>query len=212
MAQRRLWVGFVFVSVLFAAPRTGDAGIGEWLWEMSGPPLIGGGIECKFSLNGTLERCYVTLPPPVRSLAQERRPRFRYSLEGSVYASYPGTIEGVSYDWGQVWMVFVDPMLEYVSWTSRTDAAGQEEYAIYHGVIGGSYNIAKGRDFRAVGNGAIKIRPLGVKIKRAIVEYNMRFYPDGFNGADFNAAPPQAGTPEIVHSISFGWEIKKKPK
>ena len=50
MLKRGVWMVLVWRLLVLATPRTGSAGIGELIWEMSGPQFVGGGIQCKFTL------------------------------------------------------------------------------------------------------------------------------------------------------------------
>src|SRR5687768_12165953 len=45
--HRRLVLCVIFLAVL-VAPRTAYAGLGDLIWEMSGPMMIGWGLECDF--------------------------------------------------------------------------------------------------------------------------------------------------------------------
>jgi len=208
MMRRRGWTILVAVALLLSTPRTGSAGIGEWIWEMSGPQFVGGGLDCKFTLQGILEECYAIVP----GVARERggaKERVRLSLEGTGYFSTGKNSDGTDYELGRIWMLAFDPMLEFVS-----RARGNGNVTVYHGFMGVSYNLFMGKGFDPFSNVAFKLRPIGVRFKDFAVEYNIRFYSNRFTPDEFGqpALPTTNGMAEAVHSLSFLVPIwKKKP-
>jgi len=207
MSQRRLWTGACVLAALLVFPRAGDAGIGEIILEMSGPQFVGGGLECKFTLEGTLEQCYAVVPGVSRERSGLKAGRVRLSLEGTGFFSTGKDSEGADYEVGRIWMLAFDPMLEYVSLECPP-------VTIYHGFMGVSYNLFLGAGFDPFTNVALKLRPVGVRIKNFAFEYNIRFYSNRFTPDEFGKDPPPTtnGRAEAVHSISFLVPIgKKKP-
>ena len=84
MVKRNVWMALSVAALVLATPRTGSAGIGESIWEMSGPQFVGGGIQCKVTLHFELEICYVTVPFPVSLRTLKPKVRYRLSLEGGL--------------------------------------------------------------------------------------------------------------------------------
>ena len=210
MLKRGVSTLLVTALMILATPRTGSAGIGEWIWEMSGPQFVGGGIECKVTLHWELEVCYVTFPIPVSLRTLKPKVRYRLSLEGGLYGSTGKDSNGVSYEAGEAWMFAFDPMIELVhhdNWLPGGDRA-----EIYHG-LGFSYNrlFGGGDDWDAFNNAAIKIRPLGVRFGRQNIEFDLRIYPNRFNASDFGKVSlvPEDNGGEVVWSISYGIALGK---
>ena len=204
MTRRLLWTGACVLVALLAFPRTGSAGIGEIILEMSGPQFIGLGMDCKFTLQGALEQCYAVVP----GVARERsgtKSKVRLSFEGTGYFSTGKNSEGTDYEFGHIWMLAFDPMLEYVSrQTPRV--------TLYHGFMGVSYNLFLGDGFDPFSNVALKLRPIGVRFKDFAIEYNIRFYSNRFTPDEFGQPPlpTTSGMAEAVHSFSFLIPIGKK--
>ena len=80
-------MALVVAILILSTPRTGSAGIGELIWEMSGPQMVGGGIECKFTIELKLEQCYVDCSNSALGVSGAPRKRVRFSLDGGVYVS-----------------------------------------------------------------------------------------------------------------------------
>ena len=208
--MRRLgWTSLVAVALLLSTPRTGSAGIGEWIWEMSGPQMVGGGIECKFTFKGELEICYVTSGVPFSVANNKRKVRPRISIEGGLYGSTGKNSNGVEYKAGDAWMFAFDPMIELVH-HETTMTAGADRAEIYHG-LGVSYNRLFGKDFHPFNNAAIKVRPIGVRFGRNNLEFDLRVYPNHFSATDFGKVPvgPEETGVETVWSLSYGIAIGK---
>ena len=210
MLKRGVWMVLGVAILLLSTPRTGSAGIGELIWEMSGPQFVGGGIQCKVTLHFELEICYVTLPVPVSFRTLKPKVRYRLSLEGGLYGSTGKDSNGVTYEPGDAWMFAFDPMIELVhhdNWLPGGDRA-----EIYHG-LGFSYNrlFGGGEDWDAFNNAAIKVRPIGVRFGRTNLEFDLRIYPNRFNAwvlGKFSVVPEGTGA-EVVWSLSYGIAIGK---
>src|SRR4030095_1539911 len=68
MVKRGAWVILAAAVLVLFTPRAGSAGIGEWIWEMSGPSMLGATSGCSVSLKKTLHRCSIFgFPVPLRS-------------------------------------------------------------------------------------------------------------------------------------------------
>lgn len=210
MMRRLGWTILVAVALLLSTPRTGSAGIGEWIWEMSGPQFVGGGIECKVTFNWELEICYVALPVPIGVSSQKPKVRYRLSIEGGLYGSTGKDSNGVEYEAGDAWMFAFDPMIELVHHDNFL--SGSDRAEIYHG-LGFSYNrfFGGGEDWDAFNNAAIKVRPIGVRFGRNNIEFDLRIYPNRFNPSDFGKVPvlPEGTGGEVVWSLSYGIAIGK---
>jgi hypothetical protein len=205
MLKRWRWTVAGTCVLLLATPREGSAGIGEWIWEMSGPMMVGGVVECRYSvLDGGWDSCTVS-GVPLRQRKYDQK--LWLALAGGIYGSTGKNSDGTDYRGGKVWMLAFDPMIEIQS-------AGNDRFGIYHGVFGVSYNLMFGPDFSSFTNAAFKLRPIGffvpfIKNTKLDVAYNLRLYPNGFSADAFgltSEVPSGPGT-ETVHSISIGLRL-----
>lgn len=200
MSQRRLWtVAGVLVAIMFV-PRPASAYF-DWIWQMSGPQMIGITGECRVGLQGRLEDCEIagaetagpfSLDPPKRWLA----------LSGGLYFSTGKNAENTDFEAGDEFMLAFDPMFEFIT---AEGGAGDGKVSLYHG-IGATVNFLTGPDFDAFFNGGFKFRPVGLMIgDRFNVSYTLRVYPRGFTAEDFGKAPSSPDNDwEAVHGFTFG--------
>jgi hypothetical protein len=187
---------------MLALPRIAHAGIGEFIWEMGGPQMVGGGIECKFALNGDLELCYITVPISPLAKAPDRPRRFRFSIDGGVYVSTGKNAGGVDYEAWKTWMLAFDPMIELVTWDNQNNDNRKE---LYHGIMGVTYNFLFGPDFKRFANAGMKLRPIGYRYQRFNFEFDLRIYPNGFTADQFGkAAAPEPNRAEVTYGFSMG--------
>lgn len=204
MTQQRFGMAVCLVVALLAFPRAGSAGMGEVILGMSGPQLIGYPlIQCRVVLDSTARSCEVSGRTFAGRWAQSK---IRLTLEGGPYFSTGKDAEGQDYQFFKIGMLAFDPMLEIESWRSTSE----NRFAVYHGVLGVSYNLLFGSGFDSFTNVALKVRPIGVmfpagKRFRVEVEYNLRLYPNAFSADEFGKVPlvPASTTGEAVHSFSF---------
>jgi hypothetical protein len=218
MSQRRLWIGACVLAALLVFPRTGDAGIGEIILEMSGPRMIGFGLECRLTFSGSWESCKVATPTPLLFAENQPDVRMWLSVGGKFFFSVDKTINGQHYETGEVKMWSFDPMLEFESKAWPVDHSNLD-LQLYHGVLGVSYNVFHGADFPTFSNVALKLRPAGIVIPfsrnwAVDVSYDIRLYPRAVTAEDFGKVPLPDAEPsrEAVHSIGVGfrWRLNKR--
>lgn len=214
MSQRRFGIAVFVLAALLAVPRTGSAGIGEVILELSGPRMFGVGLECRLTFSGTWESCKVSAPTTALLFAENQPDaKMWLSLGGAFYWSLDKTVNGQHYETGEVKMWSLDPMLEFESksWPVQNKNLRLQ---IYHGVLGLSYNLLHGDKFPTFSNAALRIRPAGIVIPFSRnwgvdFSYNIRLYPRAFTAEDFGKVPvpgaePVAGT-EAVQSFVIGF-------
>ena len=199
-AKGLLWI--VTVAIL-AFPRTSHAGLMDVIWEMSGPQLLGVGLQCDFRLQrGTNPECTflgIRLGP-----RPSESPRLWVNLLAAAYFSTgtDGEENGVQipFSAGRARMIGIDPMAAVALYRGPTHR--------WHSAIGLSWNTFFGPDIDTFNNVAIKLRPVawdrtfGNRITFGLA-YNLRLYPDGFD------ATPTGGLnstsdPEVVHGFLVG--------
>jgi hypothetical protein len=204
MLQRGAWIVLGTLVLILSTPRDGRAGIGELIWEMSGPQMVGGGVQCKFDFNGNLDICYVSfpVPGPVAKVAHERR--FRVSMDGGVYVSTGKNAGGVDYEAWKTWMLAFDPMIELVTSDNQQPGGARREW--YHGIMGVSYNFLVGSDFKRFSNVGLKLRPIGYRRGRVNFEFDLRIYPSGFTASQFGkeSTTPEPNRAEVTYGFSMG--------
>jgi hypothetical protein len=206
-------IAFAFLALL-AFPRTGSAGIGEIILEMSGPQMIGFGGECKFDLarHMKLENCKVFPGMKVAGESGANPAKYRLATESALYFSTGVGKHGDVYDKGEVLMLGVDPIVE-------ARLVGDERLGIYVGA-GATLNFILDKDDvpatvdAKVFNGGFKLRPFALSLPlprgtRLDVEVNLRFYPDEFTPADFGhpELPPAGRDVEVVKGLSLAFHF-----
>ncbi|MEO5739518.1 MAG: hypothetical protein ABIS29_02870 [Vicinamibacterales bacterium] len=192
---------FVLASVL-AIPRSADAGIIDFIWEMSGPMMVGGGIACDIELQSGNNECRLVGARVSGDLSArgERRPLW-LTLEGAVYFSTGKDSEMRPFKFGHAQLFAYEPTLNLRS-------VSHGDLAIHHGVIGLSYFLLTGKDFKRFDNVGLKLVPIAVTYKRFTVAYNLRVFPNGFTSQQFGVDPR---TPtlhqgrEVVNGFTIGW-------
>ena len=180
---------------VFACARPADAGWLDFIWEMTGPRMIGIGGQCERSLKRDGEwRCILPLigqpRPGGRAPADDW---FWVSAESYYYFSTAGN----GFKTGGVQGFGFDPMLSL----SRTSTKGVR----VSGGVGLTWQRFWSSDFDAFGNAGFKFKPIAVEFPipistaRASVAYNLRYYWDGFE-----SAPPvlrKKAAAETVHGL-----------
>lgn len=202
MGSRRLGALVVLAVLVFARPA--DAGWLDFIWEMTGPRMIGIGIDCEVGLARKPDkRCLTPLgriPWPKVDDPDPQDHRFFFASEAFYYLSAPYK----SFGWGEVQGVGVDPIVLFSR--IRTNSVRLTS--------GAGFTVQRfwGDGFDAFGNIGLKFRPLGVDVPlpgdlRLNIAYNLRYYWDGFE-----VIPPAGETPaafrkvdqaEAVHGITI---------
>jgi len=208
MLPRCLWlIASVFV-VAVALPRVANAGIGEFIWEMSGPSMVGFPVECRVGLvDGEVDICTFLGIRLLGNGIPERIPERKIwlFLEGGPYFSNGKNASGVAFDFGDEFMVTFDPMVAFRTVQVKPDAKQPERFSMYHGIMGMSYNFMVGPNFKSFSNVAFKLRPVGLSFRaRFNIEYNVRIYPNGFEAGDFGKVPSAltSGRAELVQGVT----------
>lgn len=196
MSKARLGIAGVALVALLTLPRAASANGGDIIWGMSGPQMIGIGIlhcEVTFGTSATnatsgnvnlgLRKC-ATLPKNVIELlatADKDIVKNRHmwlAFDADVYWSTGKDSKNGDYDALKIWMVALDPMLEVKS-------VGSGNYFLHHGVIGMSYNLFAGPDFRVFDNVGLKFQPIEVTLHHVEISYTVRVYPKRFTPEQF---------------------------
>lgn len=214
MSRRPLAICFAIVCATLAYPQHARAGLGDIIWEMTGPQMVGKIIRCRFPLNDTGPQCQVRT---LREDASKGEEKIWFAAEGGVYVSTGHNSGGHDYEAWNIWMLTFEPMLEvrYPSGgdISRAYTKDSGRGAVYGG-IGPMINrfLVKG-PAKAFTRYGIKFRPIAIAYNGWGVEWNIRVYPDGVTPDQFGFGPPLSiNRPfEAVQSVSISVPWVKLP-
>jgi hypothetical protein len=206
MSRRRLAVCFAVLCATLAYPEHARAGLGDIIWEMTGPQLVGGIVRCRVPFNGTATQCDVRT---LRTNETKEVEKIWFAAEGGVYVSTGHNGGGIPYEAWNIWMLTLEPMFEvrYPSGGDISQAYTRNSGvgAVYGG-IGPMINrfLVKG-PAEAFTKYGIKVRPIAIAYNGWAVEWNIRVYPDGVTPDQFGFGPPLTiNRPfEAVQSISI---------
>jgi hypothetical protein len=202
MVRRRLAISCAVLFATLVFPRQAHAGLGDIIWEMSGPQLVGAIVRCRMPFGGGAAECGVTALDAKSANVE----KVWYAIEGGGYVSTGHNSRGTNYRFGRIGMFAFEPMLEF-----RLDGDISQAYernsgkgAVYVGV-GPMVNhfIVKGPT-PAFTKYGVKLRPIAIAFSGWALEYNIRVYPDEFTPDLFGFGPPTTGNRpfEAVQSIS----------
>jgi hypothetical protein len=176
MMKRRSAVLGVLLFALLALPRSSDAGILEFIWELSGPQLIGYGHSCILPLGGKPVRCQLD----VKRDSDGQDPRASLALQGAVFFSTGRDSKTVEYDWFDVGMVAFEPTVMVASKVP----SGRGGVRVSHG-SGITYNLFFGKHFDSFDKFGILIVPVEVTFRNVALAAKIRIYPNGFTDDEF---------------------------
>ena len=207
MSRSHLRIFGIALLALLAFPRAGSADLIDFIWEMSGPQMIGKGLlHCEFDLQDSERK----LPDSdricqyvFRDLSHEgqRHGVWRIALDTTAYLSTGKSSGTHHYQWGSVGMVAVEPMLEV-----RSCCDDKKVFSVHHGV-GLSYDFLFGQHFSRFNKFGLKITPIGFKFtKKVSAAYNVRVYPHKFTPDEFGFGPRLSdlsrGFEKPLHGVS----------
>jgi hypothetical protein len=188
---RRIGMLALLVAAMSAVPQRSEASIIDFIWEMSGPRMLGLGYQCLVSVTGKVDQCglnsaMMRYEPPQPADGRDVPPRRSavpfFVLGATLFASTGHNSQSQGYDWGEIWMLAVEPALAV-----RTHNG--ENVRIHHSA-GISYDLLFGRDIGAFDKFAIAVTPVEVAFrKRVSVGLKFRFYPHGTSNDEFKPGP-----------------------
>jgi hypothetical protein len=205
MVRRFVAVGVLLVAVL-GAPRASEAGLIDFIWEMSGPQLIGAGYGCLFTTKFKSDECRIG---GVAAYALDGRPdeskdRFFWTLNGAYYLSTAKDSGAQHYDWQDVQMLAFSPGVAF-----RSNKVNHS-VKVLHGA-GVTYNFLFGRNFRRFDKFGFTFTPIDVAYKRLSVGFVARLYPNGFTADEFGFGERVTydRKKEWVLGFNVGWRLRK---
>jgi hypothetical protein len=197
---RRFAVMGTLVVALLGAPRPSSAGLLEIIWEMSGPQMIGLSYACMYGVTSrSLEQCRIGQLITKDWLVGRGKGPYLV-LGGGIFGSTSKDSSTQSYDWGEVWMVALEPGVAVRSYETST-------VQIHH-AAGISYALLFGDDFRRFDKFAFTVTPIDVAYKRVAVGVKLRMYPNGFTDDEFKAFLPRvSGNRPFETTIGFTFSL-----
>ncbi len=203
MQGSRLWMTVCVLAVLLAFPRTGSAGLWDFIVEMSGPQLAGGVSGCLLDLDGTLHHCSIAGFPVQKGEnggldlgwpLKYEPPHVWFFLHGGTYIS-TGLDPGKDFKFGHAYMVSADPMFAF-----RT------KFGKYH-AVGATLNLIASQDFRRVGNYGLKLQPVTWHMLGSDWEVTLRMYKNGFDVVEGSDPTVLVKGKEFETVLGFGASI-----
>jgi hypothetical protein len=224
MNRRSGRIAAVVLAGVLASPGLAHASLWDLIWKMSGPQMSGIVFHCEWGF-GSIESertrtAKGPVPPDTRSECRAADYRFYGMLksrkERLVWLSFdtgpyfstgknphgPGT--DPDYEFGEVWMVAAEPILEV-----RSGSFWHDKLLLNHGVLGATYDIFFGGDFDTFDKAGLKFKPVTATFfKKVNASLTARWYPNGTTPDEFGKAPPQPGAnrpSEWVYGFSVGY-------
>jgi hypothetical protein len=186
MSKWKSVLSLVMVS-MFATPRSSDAGIGELIWGLSGPQLVGFGMSCRLNFHLKPEECLAGARFTGKTTEHKEGRRYLVpepllSFGGSYFRSTGTNAETkdgleVPYRLGEVEMLEGEPAL-LLKFTTKRDNVN-----VFLGT-GVSYDFLFGSHFEAFDKFAFKFTS-EVTIKKVNFGFVARLYPHGFTPDEF---------------------------
>ena len=202
MGRRIAVVGSLLIA-LVGIPRPSEAGLLELIWEMSGPRMFGAGYSCMYSpRTHTWQQCKTY--PMVQEWDTTPKKGPFLVLGGAVFFSTGKDSKTQSYDWGEIWMLALEPGVAVRSYENPAKTLQ------LHHAVGISYDVLFGGDIRTFDKFAFTVTPIDVAYKRVAFGVKYRLYPNGFTDDEFKPGPRVSmNRPfESVFSFSFGVILK----
>ena len=228
--RQSLVVGLIAL-VLAGSARRSEAGIGDFIWELSGPQMIGAGISCRFNFKGVLQYCEFSagtgLAMDIRNF--EKRQRWFWSVGLAGYVStgknnryddnlscpsgeFPCQGKEIDYHDFDHRMFSLEPTIDYLVGKlhvgTRRDGMPREA-SVFVGA-GGALHHVWNRDAGQFWKSGYKIVPVEIRTRKIAVAFNLRYYPDGFGVDQFGKGEPIDGNrpSEWTKGVSVSFPFK----
>lgn len=212
------------VLVLLGVPRGGEAGILDFIWEMSGPQMLGYSHGCLYSLTAKkwVECRHGKVPVTKRATgADSDKPGkdLMLGFNASILGSTAHDSATQSYRWFEIGMVELGGGVAIESYKCRCSSGGPyaPEVRVRHG-IGVFYERFFGQrtednngPIDGFNNWGVSVTPVDVALKRIAFGVKLRMYPNGFSDDQFKAGlPPVNDRPfETTLGFSFSFILPK---
>jgi hypothetical protein len=199
--------------ILVGGARTSEAGIGDLIWELSGPQMVGAGVACRFSFKGIFQYCEwaAGVAGLTFNAAPNENPRWFWTLGGAGYVSTgknsrykdnrscptAAACAGDEIDYHDFdhRMLSFEPTLDYL-------VSGGMDAGLFL-TAGPTFHAVWNRDAPRFQKTGIKIAP-ELRFKSVTFSYNLRFYPDGFGPDEFGKGVFAGGDRPSEWTQGFG--------
>lgn len=191
MLRKASGIGVLLVALL-AVPRPSEAGLIEFIWELSGPQMIGGGFGCTFDTSGKRRDCRLASAASIVSETEpeDNGPFFfiggEHTFSTGKNARHPETREVINYRFFRIHRLAVTPG---VSFRNKWLLLGSAR--VYHAAAV-SGELFLGADFSRFTKLGFALTPVevifdetgssAVKLGAAL---KLRYYPHGFTPDEF---------------------------
>jgi hypothetical protein len=200
----------VLLVALLAVPRPSEGGLIEFIWELSGPQMLGLGAGCAFDLaeeEFDWRFCRATLPlRTLRTTGDKTRPLL---FLGGEYAFSTWKNAGdVDYALFKIHRLAFTPELSYELVRGTPTCPG-----IYAGA-GITWERFFGADFKPFDKFGLTLTPLELILRQKYsVAIKIRVYPNGFTPDEFGFGPrlDYDRPTEVAFGAAFSW-VKFKLK
>ena len=171
MPRARMVLAGLLLAGGLALPHGAEAGVVDFILEMSGPQMIGTGIACDIELASSNSECRLTGIRVAGDLSgRGTRGRLWLTLEGNVYLATGKDSEMRPFKFGHAQMFSYEPTLNLRS-------IGKGDIAIHHGVVGLSYVFLTGSELKRFDNVGMKLDPIAFTSRNHFaVAYNLRCF------------------------------------
>jgi hypothetical protein len=193
-------IGLALLAVL-VFPRAASADWWDFIWEMSGPQMIGTAVfQCKVDVLGQgATACRAIHMKAAGSISPLTERRLWLTLPILAHVGTGKDSDARPYDAWKNGMLSFDPMLEVRS----AEAGGVD---VYHSA-GLTMNRLFGKGYTPLWNAGLKVRPIGVVFNgRWDAALNLRWYPDGFTAGDFGVGPV---LPDAPGETTWGFSVAR---
>ena len=210
--RQRIGVALFTFLVCFV-PTVASAGIGELIWEMSGPQFAGANIRCRTPLKVWKPTCYLSPAVKYRMTAVgQSSVKAWLSIEGGVYVSTGKNQKDefgneFDYRFASVAMFGLEPMVEFLSPLKPNGNIDEEDvFTIYHGVgyMFDGFVLNSPGPFSMDG---VKLRVIGLAYHRYEFDFNLRFYRHGTTPDQFGFGTPLDIDRPSETALSFGFSV-----
>jgi hypothetical protein len=228
----RRWIAAfaTLLLVLLGVPRGSDAGILDFIWEMSGPQMLGYGYGCLFSVKTMkFEQCrFGQIPIAVyikktdtdstQKTDRDRNNGLLIGFNASLLGSTARDSATQNYRWFEIGMLELGTGVAFQSYQCTCSSSGKQGYEVQvRNGVGVVYERFFGQRTED-NNGpidpfnkfAFSVTPVDVALKRVAFGIKLRLYPEGFSDDQFKAGlPPVSDRPfETTVGFTFSWIIR----
>jgi len=201
---RRTAAVAVFLFSMLALPRHSDAGLIDFIWEMSGPQMLGPGIMC---IIGSTDRgCFGTSAITVERAARQANAsrQLRHGpylfLHGDWTFSTGKDTGDQHYDFFKTHRLAFAPQVMV-----RSGSAGNVGF--FHGG-GTTYEVLFGKGFDTFDKFGFVLTPVEAVFEHVSFAFRMRIYPNGFTPDEFGIGPREDYDRPLERTYGFSVSLK----